>query len=113
MTCSAVISLFLKMTTFPVRIEVADTGPGLTDEQVSRVFERFYRADPSRSRQRGGAGLGLGIVASIVAAHGGRVAAASSVSGGAVFTVRLPLAITGDNAGGRAHANPAHTPASP
>jgi two-component system OmpR family sensor kinase len=79
-------------------LEVADNGPGLTDEQASRVFERFYRADPSRSRQRGGAGLGLGIVASIVAAHGGRVAASSSLSGGAVFTVRLPLAGTADHA---------------
>jgi two-component system OmpR family sensor kinase len=83
-------------------LEVADNGPGLTEEQTSRVFERFYRADPSRSRQRGGAGLGLGIVASIVAAHGGRVAASSSSSGGAVFTVRVPLAGT---AGSAADAN--------
>ncbi len=79
-------------------VEVADNGPGLTDEQASRVFERFYRADPSRSRERGGAGLGLGIVASIVAAHGGRVAASSPLSGGAVFTVRLPLASHADGA---------------
>ena len=77
-------------------VEVSDNGPGLTDEQVSRVFERFYRADPSRSRQRGGAGLGLGIVAAIVAAHGGRVAASSGPAGGAVFTVRLPLAEAGE-----------------
>jgi two-component system OmpR family sensor kinase len=73
-------------------IEVADRGAGLTAEQASRVFERFYRADPSRSRQHGGAGLGLGIVAAIVAAHGGRVAATSPFEGGATFTVTLPLA---------------------
>ena len=54
-------------------IEVADAGPGLTDEQTTRVFERFYRADTSRSRSAGGTGLGLSIVAGIVAAHGGRV----------------------------------------
>jgi two-component system, OmpR family, sensor kinase len=71
-------------------IEVADAGPGLTDEQAGRVFERFYRADPSRSRARGGAGLGLSIVAAIVAAHGGSVSAAPATGGGAMFTVRLP-----------------------
>ena len=71
-------------------IEVADNGPGLTPDQAGRVFERFYRADPSRSRAHGGAGLGLAIVAAIVAAHGGTVSAAPAASGGAVFTVRLP-----------------------
>ena len=71
-------------------IEVADDGPGLTPEQAERAFERFYRADPSRSRAHGGAGLGLSIVAAIVAAHGGTVGAAPAASGGAVFTVRLP-----------------------
>jgi two-component system OmpR family sensor kinase len=73
-------------------VEVADEGPGLTAEQAEKVFERFYRADPSRSRQHGGTGLGLGIVAAIVAAHGGSVAARPRPEGGAAFTVRLPLA---------------------
>jgi two-component system, OmpR family, sensor kinase len=73
-------------------VEVADEGPGLTAEQADKVFERFYRADPSRSRQHGGSGLGLGIVAAIVAAHGGTVAASPGAERGAVFTVRLPLA---------------------
>ena len=72
-------------------IQVADDGPGLTQEQAGRVFERFYRADKSRSRGHGGAGLGLSIVAAIVEAHGGSVSAAPSTGGGAVFTVRLPL----------------------
>jgi len=71
-------------------LEVADDGPGLDDEQAALAFERFYRADPSRSRDSGGSGLGLSIVAAIVAAAGGSVAAASGRSGGAVFTVRLP-----------------------
>ena len=52
-------------------LEVADAGPGLDAEQASHVFERFYRGDPSRSRDHGGAGLGLAIVAAIVEAHGG------------------------------------------
>ena len=75
-------------------IEVADNGPGLTDEQAGRVFERFYRADPSRSRQHGGSGLGLSIVAAIVAAHSGQVAVSegSAGTGGSIFTVRLPAA---------------------
>ena len=72
-------------------VEVVDEGPGLTAEQAERVFERFYRADPSRSRQHGGTGLGLGIVAAIVGAHGGDVSASSSPGEGARFTVRLPL----------------------
>ena len=71
-------------------VEVADDGPGLGGEQADQVFERFYRADPSRSRVHGGAGLGLSIVQAIVAAHGGQVTAGTAPGGGAVFTVRLP-----------------------
>jgi two-component system OmpR family sensor kinase len=73
-------------------IEIADNGPGLNDEQASRVFERFYRVDTSRSRANGGAGLGLAIVAAIVGAHGGTVGVTSNFEHpGAVFAVRLPL----------------------
>ncbi|MFZ0666283.1 MAG: HAMP domain-containing sensor histidine kinase [Acidimicrobiales bacterium] len=71
-------------------IEVADTGDGLTGEQARKVFERFYRTDRSRSRESGGAGLGLSIAASIVSAHGGSVSAAPRPGRGAVFTVRIP-----------------------
>ncbi len=75
-----------------VEIAVRDSGPGLTDEQRAHVFERFYRADASRSRQHGGAGLGLAIVAAIVAAHRGTVTVAAPPEGGTVFSVRLPHA---------------------
>jgi two-component system, OmpR family, sensor kinase len=74
-------------------IEVADAGPGLTAQEAAHVFERFYRADSSRSRQAGGTGLGLSIVAGIVAAHGGRVTVEPSTGEGAVFRVELPLAM--------------------
>jgi two-component system OmpR family sensor kinase len=71
---------------------VADEGPGIPPEAQERVFERFWRADPGRTRQRGGTGLGLAIVASIVAAHGGTVDLASTPGRGTTFTVRLFLA---------------------
>jgi two-component system OmpR family sensor kinase len=73
-------------------IDVADRGAGVTEEQSRRVFERFYRADMSRSRSGGGSGLGLSIVASLVAAHGGTVSVMPRDGGGAVFKVSLPLA---------------------
>jgi two-component system, OmpR family, sensor kinase len=74
------------------RIEVADSGPGLSDDDLDRVFERFYRADDSRSRSTGGVGLGLSIVAAVAAAHGGTVDVRSGPDGGAVFRITLPLA---------------------
>jgi two-component system OmpR family sensor kinase len=80
-------------------IEVVDTGPGLSDAQAARVFDRFYRGDSSRSRESGGSGLGLAIVRAIVSKHGGSVEAANAPSGGAMFTVRLPLAPTGLDVG--------------
>ncbi len=77
------------------RLEVADDGPGMPPEELAHAFERFYRADPSRARASGGAGLGLAIVQAVVAAHGGEVTVASEVGKGTVFTVTLPL-VTGD-----------------
>jgi len=71
-------------------VEVADNGPGLSAEDAARIFDRFYRADPSRSRAQGGAGLGLSIVSSIVGAHGGTVAAAPRPGGGSLFTMVIP-----------------------
>jgi two-component system, OmpR family, sensor kinase len=73
-------------------VEVVDHGPGLAPEQAERVFERFYRADPARSPADGGSGLGLSIVAALVAVHGGTVAVDSVPGRGARFRVVLPLA---------------------
>ncbi len=73
-------------------LEVADSGPGLAAEECPRIFERFYRTDASRARSTGGSGLGLSIVAALVAAHGGDVTVTSAPGQGAVFRVRLPAA---------------------
>lgn len=72
-------------------IAVSDNGPGLSDADTRRIFERFFRADASRSRLHGGAGLGLSIVDAIVRAHGGTVEVVSPPEGGASFVVRLPV----------------------
>ncbi len=72
-------------------LRIGDRGPGLDPEVEGRIFERFTRGDPSRSRGTGGVGLGLSIVQAIVAAHGGEVAASSGEDGGTVFEVRLPV----------------------
>jgi two-component system OmpR family sensor kinase len=73
-------------------IEVADNGPGLDSDHASRVFERFYRVEASRSREHGGAGLGLAIVASLVEAMGGTISVSSKVGEGTTFSIRLPAA---------------------
>jgi two-component system OmpR family sensor kinase len=73
-------------------LEVIDDGPGIEQADAARVFHRFYRADPSRSRQSGGSGLGLAIVASIVQAHRGVVELSPDSAKGAHFSIRLPLA---------------------
>jgi two-component system sensor histidine kinase BaeS len=73
-----------------VVIEVADTGSGIAAEDLPRVFDRFWRAEKSRSRQTGGSGLGLSIVRKLAEAHGGSVAAASGPGPGSVFTIIIP-----------------------
>jgi two-component system, OmpR family, sensor kinase len=75
-----------------VVLKVGDDGPGITAEEAERLFERFYRADESRSRSSGGSGLGLSIVWAIVAAHGGTVSGSPREGGGSEFTVTLPAA---------------------
>jgi signal transduction histidine kinase len=84
-----------------VLLTVRDTGSGIGSEHLSRIFERFYRADPSRSRARGGSGLGLAIVKHLTEAHGGRVWATSGLGEGTTIACWFPrdasprLAITG------------------
>ena len=73
-----------------VVLEVADEGPGLSSEEAAKVFERFYRSDPSRARTQGGTGLGLSIVAAVAEAHGGRARVESEPGHGARFWVELP-----------------------
>jgi two-component system, OmpR family, sensor kinase len=73
-------------------LSVIDHGPGIDPEHAERVFDRFYRADPARSRDHGGSGLGLAIAASVVEAHGGTVIHGPTEGGGATFTVTLPTA---------------------
>jgi two-component system phosphate regulon sensor histidine kinase PhoR len=71
-------------------LTVSDSGPGIPDEDLSRVFERFYRVDKSRSRDPGGTGLGLAIVRHLIELHGGHVRAENRPAGGASFVIELP-----------------------
>jgi two-component system OmpR family sensor kinase len=71
-------------------VEVADEGPGIDQELIESMFERFVRADPSRSRATGGAGLGLAIASAIMRAHGGSIEARRGTRGGVTFSLRLP-----------------------
>jgi two-component system, OmpR family, phosphate regulon sensor histidine kinase PhoR len=73
-----------------MRVSVSDEGPGIPEEDLSRVFERFYRVDKSRARDPGGTGLGLAIVKHLVGLHGGDVRAENRAEGGARFTILLP-----------------------
>ncbi|MGW4030390.1 sensor histidine kinase [Streptomyces sp. NPDC004838] len=75
-----------------VVVEVADTGEGIPADDLPHVFDRFWRAEKSRSRRTGGSGLGLAIVRKLAEAHGGRADAVSTVGEGALFTLRLPAA---------------------
>jgi len=75
-----------------VRFEIRDSGSGIAAKDLPRVFERFYRSDAARSRDRGGSGLGLAIAKSIVEAHGGHIGVTSSEGEGALFWFEIPTA---------------------
>ena len=78
-----------------VALSVADDGPGMTPDQLARAFDRFYRADPSRSRAAGGSGLGLAISRTLVEAMGGTIEAASEGPGrGMTMRILLPASTT-------------------
>jgi len=74
-----------------ISISVADQGIGIPEAEVERIFERFYRVDPARSRETGGTGLGLSIVKHIVTKHGGEISVWSSENVGSTFSIRLPI----------------------
>ncbi len=75
-----------------VRIDISDSGPGIPSDHLARIFERFYRVDPARSREMGGTGLGLAIVKHLVEAHGGHVEAISTMGNGTTIRIFLPSA---------------------
>lgn len=79
-----------------VEISVADNGVGIPEDELARVFERFYRTDPARHRNTGGTGLGLAIVKHIIQGHGGDVRVWSQVGKGTTFTIILPRHIDGE-----------------
>ena len=78
-----------------IEISVTDQGPGILESDLSRIFERFYRVDPARSRDTGGTGLGLAIVKHVCANHGGDCVVWSQVGQGSTFTLRFPVYLNG------------------
>ena len=80
-------------------VSVADQGIGIPEADLERIFERFYRVDPARSRETGGTGLGLSIVKHVAAKHGGEIKVWSSQNVGSTFALRLPVYnnINGEN----------------
>jgi two-component system, OmpR family, sensor histidine kinase SenX3 len=84
-----------------IDLKVSDTGIGISEADLDRVFERFYRVDAGRSRAHGGTGLGLSIVKHVAAAHGGEVTGWSRLGHGSTFTLRLPQYISAAGAAGR------------
>ena len=91
------VSISLKRRDDLAEIAIKDQGIGIPENELQRIFERFYRVDPARSRETGGTGLGLSIVKHIVANHGGDVLVWSAKGEGSTFTVRLPIIKRGNN----------------
>jgi two-component system sensor histidine kinase SenX3 len=84
------VTIGVSMVDQVVEVSVADQGIGIPERDLERIFERFYRVDPARSRATGGTGLGLSIVKHVSANHGGEVRVWSSEGSGSTFTLRLP-----------------------
>jgi len=84
------VSVWVRRTGPHVEVTVSDTGEGIRADDIPRIFERFYRSEKSRNRERGGAGLGLAIARGIVRAHGGEIRVESTVGKGTQFTFHIP-----------------------
>ena len=93
-TTSGEVVLFSQLDDGGTRIGVRDTGSGIGAEHLPRIFERFYRADPGRSREAGGTGLGLAIVRHLAESHGGKVKAESQPGVGTTISAWIPHANT-------------------
>ena len=89
-TVTGRVTLFSRVHARGVEVGVRDTGVGIAPEHLPRIFERFYRVDPGRSREEGGTGLGLAIVKHLVEAHGGRVRAESTPGVGTTIVALIP-----------------------
>ena len=87
---STQVAVVLTCTDNLVEISVTDQGIGIPEKEIERIFERFYRVDPARSRATGGTGLGLSIVKHVATNHGGDISVWSSEGSGSTFTIRLP-----------------------
>jgi signal transduction histidine kinase len=86
------ITIQAEQTPGELRLQITDTGSGIAPEHLPHIFNRFYRADPARSRETGGTGLGLSITHALIKAHGGEITATSEGAGkGSQFTIRLPI----------------------
>jgi len=85
------VNVVLRKTNGVAEIAISDQGVGIAEADLERIFERFYRVDPARSRETGGTGLGLSIVKHVVSNHGGDVQVWSSPGTGSTFTIQLPL----------------------
>jgi two-component system OmpR family sensor kinase len=90
-TKSGTIIVSLTAADNQAELSIQDNGPGISKESLPHIFDRFFRADASRARQYGGAGLGFAITKSIVEAHGGTIEVESHVGKGTVFRVYLPM----------------------
>jgi signal transduction histidine kinase len=89
------IKIILECSPEQVSLSIQDSGPGIPDESLPHIFERFYRADQGRSRIKGGTGLGLAIARQLTEAHGGNLTAANHPDGGAIIRLTLPCGISG------------------